>query len=544
MSGTAVLEHPGLGRIRGVVALDGVHQYRGLPYAQIPARWEHSVLLSKLPQPASPGSGGDGDGDEAAFDATAWGPMAPQPADSIKIDFGLIQKEMPVSAEQLTMDEFGCLNLVVTKPSTTIEKKLPVLFVIHGGAFFLGASSFPQYDTSRLVQWSAKIGKPLITVSINYRLGHLGFLASQELGPTDAPGNFGLFDQENALRWVQATIAGFGGDPDNVTCFGESAGGISTHLHLLKGERLFARAACLSGDVTVRPMQSLEKQEERYKALLSRLGIADEPSAEARVAKLRETPAEQLCQDPANFRPFPTNSGGFVDVASGPEALREQAAKHFAWCKETLLSECTQDVKVVFRQGSLYMAALVKQPWEAGLDAALKRYMTADEARLVYETWQIGKRPSGQNPLDLGLVQFITDVRFYWPVARTLDAASADAKLHVYHFNQPNPFDGPAKGLASHELDLALLLLNYSSEVDATTRKTSELLATHIVEFTYGLLSEGRSSAVVFDAGTRRIVEHEAYDEAERGRALAVLRQIGPAKCFHALELFQFGEVN
>lgn len=87
-------------------------------------------------------------------------------------------------------------------------------------------------------------------------------------------------------------------------------------------------------------------------------------------------------------------------------------------------------------QGSLYMKAFIDKPWEENLDKALKHYLTPEEAQLVWETWQIGQRKSDLNPVDLGLVQFITDVRFYWPVVRTIHSAPANANLHVYHFHQ------------------------------------------------------------------------------------------------------------
>lgn len=333
-----IFKHPTLGGIKGCEVLEGVHQYRGLPYAKIPRRWENSVVLSAL---------GESRSVEEVYDATKWGPMSPQPAGSINIDFNLIQKELAYSAEDATMDEFNCLNLNVTKPATESQEKLPVLFVIHGGAFFIGANSWPQYDTSRLVQLGAKIGKPFIAVSINYRLGHLGFLSSGELNPADAPGNYGLVDQQNAMRWVKENIAGFGGDPDNITCFGESAGGISTHLHLLRGEKLFTRAACLSGDVTVRPIQPIDKQQRRYEELLKRLGI-EGATANDRVAELRKISWETLVKDPANFRPFPTMSGGYQDITSNKTAQCQQCETHFSWCKELLFSDCSQDVCTPF----------------------------------------------------------------------------------------------------------------------------------------------------------------------------------------------------
>ena len=118
-----------------------------------------------------------------------------------------------------------CLYLNVWRPTgTTFEARLPVLFWIYGGAFLHGASSRPEYIGDRLA------ARDVIVVSINYRLGALGFLVSI---PDGLYGNYGLHDQKVAMQWVQDHIQDFGGDPDRVTLFGESAGAMSIGLHLL-----------------------------------------------------------------------------------------------------------------------------------------------------------------------------------------------------------------------------------------------------------------------------------------------------------------------
>ncbi|KAI5289640.1 hypothetical protein KEM54_003515 [Ascosphaera aggregata] len=218
---------------------------------------EHSTVLPTLKEAKS--------SEETTYDAINWGPMAAQPAGSICVDFEMIQKELPYVAEGRCMDKYECFNSVLVKPSMVSEEKLPIYIVIHGGALFIGANSWLQYDTSRLVQWGNNVIKP--------------------------------YD-----------------------------------------------------------------------------------------------------------------------------------------CRQPGLSN-------------------------------------------------IGKRKSNHNPANSGLLQFITGVRFYWPVIKTLKSAPANANLDVLHFHQPRPFTDISKGLASHEFDLALLLLNYSSDYDATIVTISELLAAHTTEF-------------------------------------------------------------
>lgn len=123
-----------------------------------------------------------------------------------------------------------CLNLNITTPDNLILKPLPVMVFIHGGGFIMGANYWPQYDPSQLVKYSTTLHSPVIAVNINYRLAVLGNLTSEELRKAGYPGSNSLRDQRYALQWVKKHISGFGGDPENVTVFGESAGAGKTHL--------------------------------------------------------------------------------------------------------------------------------------------------------------------------------------------------------------------------------------------------------------------------------------------------------------------------
>jgi para-nitrobenzyl esterase len=179
--------------------------FRGLPYAQAPvgtARW-------KPPRPFPEWSG--------VRKATEFGPSCFQP---------------PVAADSVYADDAGpmsedCLSLNIWTPKAA--KKAPVFVWIHGGALNIGTSRLGMYDGARLAE------RGVVVVSINYRLGILGWLAHPELSaesPDGVSGNYGLLDQIEALRWVRRNISAFGGDPSNVTIAGESAGGLSV-MYLL-----------------------------------------------------------------------------------------------------------------------------------------------------------------------------------------------------------------------------------------------------------------------------------------------------------------------
>ncbi len=154
-------------------------------------------------------------------------------------DFGNICPQSNITTGAAAGDE-DCLYLNVYTP--TDAKDLPVMVWIHGGAFVFGNGG-DEYDPTRLA------AEDVVVVTLNYRLGNLGFLAHPSLASNG--GNFGLMDQQQAMRWVQQNIEAFGGDADNVTLFGESAGGHSVMSHIVspraETEGLFQRAIVQSG---------------------------------------------------------------------------------------------------------------------------------------------------------------------------------------------------------------------------------------------------------------------------------------------------------
>ncbi|GAB0088428.1 Carboxylic ester hydrolase [Sergentomyia squamirostris] len=208
------------GTIMSGVSTKTFDAFYGIPYAKPPI----GNLRFSNPQPAKKWSG--------ILDGTVEKPMC-------------IQKNVLVPNPTVTGDE-DCLYLNVYRPrrenGSLYRKKLPVMVFIHYGGLFSGAITpyilGPEYfmDTGSV-----------ILVMMQYRLGALGFLTT---GDSECPGNFGFKDQNLALRWVRDNIRCFGGDPNSVTLFGQSAGGVSTHLHMLSplSKGLFHRAIVQSGN--------------------------------------------------------------------------------------------------------------------------------------------------------------------------------------------------------------------------------------------------------------------------------------------------------
>lgn len=152
-----------------------------------------------------------------------------------------------------------CLYLNVYTPSILPLILLPVMIFIHGGSFKSGSGNEEIYGPDFLVK------NEVILVTINYRLGVFGFLSLQS---KNIPGNAGMKDQVAALKWVKSNIENFGGDPNNITIFGESAGAASVSFHLISPltKGLFKRAIIQSGSANCWWAQALEPRE-RAKAL-------------------------------------------------------------------------------------------------------------------------------------------------------------------------------------------------------------------------------------------------------------------------------------
>ena len=284
------------GAVQGSIEGDGV-TFKGIPYAAPPVgnlRW-------RAPQPAAPWPG--------VRRTTAYGPACIQPLGKSPDEFG---DPGPQSED--------CLFLNLWTPKLGPAAKLPVMVWIHGGAYIQGAGGLPFYDGTPLAKRGA------VVINFNYRLGQLGFFAHPALQKEDpkGPANFGLLDQIALLHWVQRNAVQFGGDPNNVTIFGESAGGKSVVAlfasPLARG--LFQKGIAMSNPAL--------PDTTRAKALAQGVKVAEAVGlrgAEASAAELRAVPVARFVQLPldlysiAPISPDPVLPQSLQDTfAAGKEA--------------------------------------------------------------------------------------------------------------------------------------------------------------------------------------------------------------------------------
>lgn len=262
----------------------GIDVYRGIPYAAPPVgdlRWRE-------PRPVKPWSG--------VRRCTVFGPECPQVVLTGKDSVGA---KRPQSED--------CLYLNVWTPAGSSSSRLPVMFWIHGGAYQLGAGSAPLYDGQKLAE------RGVVVVTINYRLGPLGFLALPQLTEESghgSSGNYGLLDQQAAMRWVKKNISAFGGDPRRVTIFGESAGAMSvcTQMTSPLSKGLFQQVISESSLFidrgllmhATRPLVQAERIGQRYATNLG-CGGATDVLAAMRAKPVDELISKHLLEGPGLF---------------------------------------------------------------------------------------------------------------------------------------------------------------------------------------------------------------------------------------------------
>jgi para-nitrobenzyl esterase len=285
------------GELQGV-ADDGVISFKGIPFAAPPVgdlRW-------RPPQPAAKWTG--------VRQAAEFGPscmqgrgFGPPPGAGTAPATPGAPAAPPAAAPAAQGPSEDCLYLNVWRPAGTAARNLPVMVWIHGGGFTGGSSSSPGTSGVQL----AKQG--VVLVAMNYRLGRFGFFAFPALSkerPEEIKGNYAYMDQIAALQWVRRNIAAFGGNPNNVTIFGFSAGAVSVHSMLASplARGLFHRAIAQSGGsrdsvLTARPMRK-DGVDPNYPVSAETIGIqfarsiGIEGTDQAAMARLRGLSAEQV----------------------------------------------------------------------------------------------------------------------------------------------------------------------------------------------------------------------------------------------------------
>lgn len=406
-----------LGEVKGV-ELDGCERYAGIRYAKAPV----GARRFMPPVPV--------DAWEGVYDATTFGPSAPQ------------MPPFPGSVgvqRDLVTDE-DCLYLNVYTPKADGGAR-PVMVWIHGGAYTLGSGDI--YDGSSFAR-----NGDVVVVTLNYRLGVLGFMALDHLDPGLAgSGNNGIRDQIEALRWVRANITAFGGDPGNVTIFGESAGGgsVAALLSAPDADGLYHKAIVESGALNFGLAASMHRYADE---VVQAIGAVADP-----IAALRGATVEQLIDAQMSV--------GLIDrLGSGPDhPIDGTGHGPHPHVDGVVIPQSPLDT--IRSKGARNVPLIIGSNLDEGTLFGLLLPQSVDPAAVVHA---IGpSAPDPQAVVDavvaqaLGrplLVDLMTDAVFRIPSLRAADAqAEAGVPVWVYLFTWPTPVFGGVLG-ATHALEL------------------------------------------------------------------------------------------
>jgi para-nitrobenzyl esterase len=393
------------GQISGKPNANGdVYAFKGIPFAAPPL----GALRWKEPQPVQPWEG--------IRKCERFGPSAMQ---AKPIPFSMWSEEFMIPKEPISED---CLYLNVWTGAKSGGEKRPVMVWIPGGGFTSGGSAVPIYDGEAMAK------KGIVFVSINYRVGVFGFFAHPELtkeSGRNASGNYGIMDQLAALKWVKKNIEAFGGDPDNVTIAGQSAGSFSVNILVASplGKNLFQKAIGESGASFSDPYPTLEKAEqagESYAKSMNQPGLAG----------LRSVPAEEL------MKKMYTVWGAITDGYVLPESI----PGIFASGKENkvaLLTGWNQDEFLFFGPVKKAEAFKTEMNTKYGADAqtALENYPATNDSIAMVSQYRMASD------------QVFGTQNLIW-ANRQSDQGE---KVYVYRFAHPVPGTGEyAKYRAFH----------------------------------------------------------------------------------------------
>jgi len=429
------------GLVRGA-AVAGMDSFLGLPYAAPPTgnlRW-------RPPQPAAAWSG--------VRDGTKFGPSCPQPTEN-----NPYLPPGPISE--------NCLYLNVYTSTLRSGSDRPVLVWIHGGGLVQDGAR--NYDGSKLA------ADGTVVVTVNYRLGALGFLAHPVLASHGAAGNYGLMDQQAALRWVQHNISQFGGDPHNVTIAGQSAGGLSVLAQMVSpGARgLFQRAIVQSGTFALnqQPLATAEASGEKF---AQSVGCADQTAR-----CLRSVPVSDLVSK------FGVEIPGVVDGSVLTQPIGTALARG-QFARVPVINGITHDEELIFVAGlgitvsqgtNIPLAGPPADPANYQANIAQALGVSAARAAAIAAEYPLSAYPSPVVAFSL----LVSDASFACPALRVDRwTAARGVPTYAYQFNDDNaPVNvvGASLGLSTHGTELPYLFDQPNAPFPAMLNPDQQALA-------------------------------------------------------------------
>ena len=383
-------------------------------------------------------------------------------------------------------DERKALVLNVVVPPCAEKQGLPVMIHVHGGSLLYGGGNLSIFDAKNLVSASVRLGKPIIAVNFNYRVGLGGFLASSAIEREllqdgfNGCGNFGLTDQQVAFEWVQRNIAAFGGNPDEVTAVGESAGGISiSHQLLAKIPPRFVRAICMSGVSCALPSWTIEEHERLYAAVCRHFGI--DPLAPDALEALREIPEQSLADETAAIQGVPAGTGNPCLDGVFHQASPNYPHHSPAWLKSYMIGD-------VYHEGVIFHPNILHDSFEF-IRATLLEHVSDLKVVDQVLAWYDVTANSTPSQLMENFEHMAGDFVFKIPNYATARANSELANrgaLYTYHFDQRSQLKNGLAGKAYHGYEILYLFRNLEDYMDDGEKQLAAKFSRAWIDFVQG----------------------------------------------------------
>ncbi|TPX35968.1 hypothetical protein SmJEL517_g01684 [Synchytrium microbalum] len=415
-----------LGSIRGKVAPSGIREFLGVRFATA-ARWKRPVAV----QPWS-----------NLYDATNFSASPPQMNMPVPISLLVDTHEGDVQSED-------CLCLNVWTPPNAEGRNLPVMVWIYGGALTNGQTNMLAYDGQPMVKASIELNKPVIVVSIAYRVNVFGFLASKELQEWNGDGttgNMGFFDQRLGLLWVKEHIARFGGNPQNITVFGESAGSASIDILsiMFAKEKLFTRCIMQSGVALTMPPAPVATAQRVFDLLYEHSKGPADLKGKAKVEYLLSRSTEEVKEAWSKM----ALKVAISPVIDGVAITSDWA--HVVRPLKDMMVGTTRDEGTLF---TMIGSPKTMQELGARIGARFQNPQHRDALLKVYDEKKYGT-------VQKAFTEYFGDTIFQYPVRQYARSKSTSANVYVYRFDHALATSKPYRIGAHHASEIPFVFSN------------------------------------------------------------------------------------
>ncbi|KAK3669772.1 hypothetical protein LTR78_010345 [Recurvomyces mirabilis] len=516
--------HPLLGKLKGSIINNKLLRLSNIPYGQVSQRFSRSTVLSEALATA----------DGKPYDATRVLPASIQPLDSASIDSKGNQFPLDGVRDFQEPQTEDCLNLNITLPAdTTPTASLPVIVFVHGGAYFLGSGGRPYYEPANFCLQALKNEQPHIFVSINYRLGALGFFHAVTKEDGLMPPNNGLHDQLTAFEWLQHNLPGFGGDISNITALGQSAGGMSLTIHNLSGQdNLWRRSIQLSGSLVTMPFKTSGGLSNVVSRARDDDGNGTNLSLDDVVRQLISRPVDRIrdlvfvgapcASSEAAKELFPYRDMLSMrlmrDRAPGSENLESQ-----------IVGSCTYDGGISYNM----LSSNPNRKDHANTFIGIVRQRLPERGQELLELYDI-KADQDDDVALRKICQFESDIGFF--AASLAQAQGWVGRSYLLLFDLGNPFDGPLPvcQYTTHTWDIVSLLGAYEDRLDDRYKEVISNFRDKILRYAidgtppWDVWDPDKGYALLVNAGGVRVVGKDEYmaPDSRRGRLFSLADRV------------------